>query len=76
MKKGLVQIILVLIIMVIAIKYVPQVNDWARGNLPEAVLTIIGEKPKGIFEWGSDSISDGLKKGSDMVDDLVDKVTK
>ena len=75
MTKGFTQILFVLIILVFAIKFVPPVKDWARGNLPESLLTMIGEEPKGLFELGSDSISDGLKKGSNMVEDLVDKVT-
>ncbi len=75
MKRSIIQILIVLIFIVIAIKFVPQVNDWARGNLPEEILTVIGEKPKGIFEFGSDSISDGIKKGSDMIKDLTDKVS-
>ncbi len=74
MKKGLIQIIFVIAVLVVAIKFVPQVNDWARGNLPESVLTLIGEKPKGIFERSSDVISDGLKKTKTAVEDLVDKV--
>jgi len=73
-KNGLVQILLVLILMVIIIKFVPPVNDWARDNLPEPVLTIIGEEPRSVFERGSDILGKGLKKGSEAVDDLVDKI--
>ncbi len=73
-RNGLVQLVLVLIILVIIIKFVPPVNDWARGNLPEPVLTIIGEKPKSIFEKGGDFLGKGIKKGSDAVDNLVDKI--
>ena len=75
-RKGLWQIVFVIIIVVIAIKFVPPVNNWARGNLPEPLLTVLGEKPKSVFERGSDFIGDSLKKGSNLVDDLVDKVKK
>lgn len=51
MKRiSLYQLILVLVILVIAIKYAPPVNSWARSNLPESVLILIGEKPKNVFE--------------------------
>ncbi len=75
MKKGLIQIIIVIAILVVAIKFVPPINDWARGNLPEPVLTLIGEKPKNVFERGGDAISDGLNKTKNAVKDLVDKVS-
>ncbi|MBU2510467.1 hypothetical protein KJ966_03985 [bacterium] len=74
MKKSLIQLIFVIAILVIAIKFVPPVNDWARGNLPESLLTLIGEKPKNIFERGNDAISDGMKKTKTAIEDLVEKV--
>jgi hypothetical protein len=73
-RKSFYQLILVLVILVIAIKFVPPVNSWARGNLPESVLTLIGEKPKNIFERGSDIIGNSIKKGTNLVEDVVDKV--
>lgn len=73
--KGIVQIAIVIAILVFAIKFVPPINDWARGNLPEPVLAIIGEKPKNIFERGADKLGNSLKKGKNMVNDLVEKVT-
>lgn len=74
MKKGLIQIIVVLAVLVAVIKFVPQVNDWARGNLPEQVLTLIGEKPKNAFERGTDFIEGGLKKTTNAVENLVDSI--
>ncbi len=41
-RKSLYQLILVLAILVIAIKYGPPVNSWARANLPGSVLSLIG----------------------------------
>lgn len=73
-RKSLFQLILVLVILIIAIKFVPPVNNWARGNLPEAVLTLIGERPKNVFERGSDIIGNSIKKGTNLVEDVVDKV--
>jgi hypothetical protein len=61
MKTGIL-LIIIIAISIVAIKFVPVVNDWARGNFPESVLTIIGEKPKSIFEKGSDVIRGELKK--------------
>lgn len=72
--KILYQLILVLVILVIAIKYVPPVNSWARSNLPESVLTLIGEKPKNVFERSADVISESIKKGTNLVDDIVETV--
>ncbi len=73
-KKGIYQLIIVIAILVIAIKFVPPVNKWARGNLPEPILSLIGEKPQNIFERGSDTIGNTIEKGKDLVGDLVDKV--
>ncbi len=74
MKKGLVKLIILLVVVISAIKFVPFINSWAREVLPEQVLALIGEKPKGIFERGSDLVGDSIEKGSELVDDLVDKV--
>ncbi|TRZ75935.1 MAG: hypothetical protein D4R93_04130 [Deltaproteobacteria bacterium] len=73
-RKSLYQLILVLVILVIAIKYVPPVNSWARANLPESVLTLIGEKPKDVFERSADMIGESIKKGTNLVEDIVEKV--
>ena len=73
-RKSLYQLILVLVILVIGIKYVPPVNSWARANLPESVLTLIGEKPKNVFERSADMIGESIKKGTNLVDDIVEKV--
>lgn len=72
--KKLITLIILLAAGVAAIKYVEPVKDWARETLPEDVLTLIGEEPKGLFEKGADAISEGLEKGSEIVEDLVDKV--
>ncbi len=61
--KNLLRIILVLIVIVLAIKYVPPVNDIARSNLPGPVLELMGEKPKNVFE-----------KGLDQIDSVIDKI--
>lgn len=74
--KSLYQLILVLVILVIAVKYVPPVNNWARGNLPESILALIGEKPKDVFERSLDRIEEGIKKGTDAVDNIVRRVKK
>ncbi|MCG8337470.1 MAG: hypothetical protein MJE63_23455 [Proteobacteria bacterium] len=74
-KKGIFRLIIVLAIVILAIKFVPPVNNWARGNLPEPVLALIGEKPKNIFERGSDAIGNTIQKGKNMVGDIVDKVS-
>jgi len=68
------QLILVLAILVLAIKYVPPMNHWARTNLPESILTLIGEKPKNIFERSADRIGEHMKKGTSLVEDMVEKV--
>lgn len=74
MKNRFVMLIIIVAILVAAIKFVEPVNDWARGSLPEGILELIGEEPKGLFGRGSDLIEDSLNKGSDVVDDLVDKI--
>lgn len=74
MRKSWIQMLIVIIIVVFAIKFVPPINDWARSSLPEPLLTVIGEEPKNIFERGSDFMKDGVEKGSNLVEDLVDKV--
>lgn len=73
-QKAWIRIIIVIAIIVVAIKLVPPVNDWARGNLPEPVLRLLGEEPKNIFERGADKLGDSLQKGKDLVNDVVDKV--
>ncbi|MBM4314826.1 MAG: hypothetical protein FJ122_13055 [Deltaproteobacteria bacterium] len=73
-RKSLYQLILVLVILVIAIKYVPPLNSWARATLPESVLTLIGEKPKNVFERSADVISESIKKGTNLVEDMVETV--
>lgn len=73
-RKSLYQLILVLVIVVIAIKYVPPVNSWARANLPESVLTLIGEKPKNVFERSADMIGESINKGTNLVEGIVEKV--
>ena len=72
--KSIAKLIIVLALVVVAIKLIEPVNDWARGNLPEEILTLIGEKPKGIFERSSDFIGDTMKEGSGVIEDIVDKI--
>jgi hypothetical protein len=73
-KNGLFQILVILVLLVVMIKFVPPVNDWARGNLPESVLTLIGEEPQSALEKGTDFLGKELKKGKDAVGDLIDKI--
>ena len=54
--KNFIIVVLITIIVVGSLKYVEPVNSWARGNLPEEVLKILGEKPKGLFEKVGDLI--------------------
>tara|TARA_B100000614_G_C14548131_1_gene492879 strand:- start:1375 stop:1557 length:183 start_codon:yes stop_codon:yes gene_type:complete len=54
--KNLIIIFLISVIVVGSIKFVEPVNKWARGNLPEEVLKILGEKPKGLIEKVGDLI--------------------
>ena len=75
-RNGLIQVVIILILLIVIIKFVPPVNNWARGSLPESILTIIGEKPKSVFEKGADLLGDGLEKGKETVQDLVDTVKK
>lgn len=74
MKKMIYSLILVLVVLAVAIKYAPPVNSWARANLPESVLGLIGEKPKNVFERSADAIGDSVKKGTDLVEGIVEKV--
>ncbi|MBU3917241.1 hypothetical protein KKA14_17035 [bacterium] len=74
--KSIAKLIIVLVVIVVVIKFVEPVNNWARGNLPQEVLALIGEKPKSIFEKSSDFIGDNVKKGTGIVEDIIDKVKK
>ncbi|MDT8445284.1 MAG: hypothetical protein RRB13_00140 [bacterium] len=65
-------LILALALLVLALKYIPPVNDWARGNLPEAVLSLIGERPKNFLERGADGLGKGLEKATDKVKGLLE----
>lgn len=40
-------------------------------HLPESILALIGEKPKDVFERSLDRIEEGIKKGTDAVEDIV-----
>ncbi len=52
MKK----LVIILLIVIGAIKFVEPVNNWARGHLPEEILEIIGEKPKNLLEKVGDLV--------------------
>lgn len=60
MKKLVFLILIVLILCVVAIKFVPPINDIARDHLPDEILTLIGEDPKNIFEQGVGKAKDAL----------------
>ena len=45
MKKFLLIIIMATILLVISIKYVEPVGNFARDNIPSKFLELIGEKP-------------------------------
>ena len=62
MNKNILRVIIVLIVVVLIIKLVPPVNDVAREYLPEPVLKLMGEEPKGIFEKGADGVKDLIGK--------------
>lgn len=63
MVKSLLRLILLLIVLVLVLKYIPPINDIARSNLPEPVLDLLGEHPKGLLE-----------KGLDQIDSVIDKI--
>ena len=54
--KNVIIVFLISLIVVGSIKFVEPVNNWARGNLPEELLNLLGEKPKGLFEKVGDLI--------------------
>ena len=60
MKKFIAFILISIILFVLAVKLVEPVNDFARENLPDEILRIIGEKPKNVFEKGLDSVKDAI----------------
>ncbi len=65
MKLFILKLIVLLIALIAIIKYIPPANDLAREHLPEQVLDLIGEDPKGVFEGGVDGFDgfvDNLKK--------------
>ena len=74
MKSKLIKLIILLVAIIAAIKLVPFVNDVAREYLPEEVLALIGEKPKGFFEKSTDVLQEGLNKGADVIEDIADKI--
>ncbi len=53
--------LVIVVITVALIKFVPQVNSFARDYLPEGLLELIGENPKGIFEKGLDKVGDVME---------------
>lgn len=67
--KSWVSLILFLALVIVTIKFVPPVNDWARGNLPAPVLRSIGEEPKNFLERGMDDIGEGIEDAADEVRD-------
>ncbi len=58
MTKNILRVTILLIAIILVIKLVPPLNDAAREYLPEPVLKLIGEEPKGIFEKGADKVKD------------------
>lgn len=61
--KSILRVMMVLIVLVLVVKLVAPVNDVAREYLPEPLLRLIGEEPKGLLE-----------KGTDGVKGLIDKI--
>ncbi len=60
--KKLIWLAVLAIAAIATIKYVPTVNDWARENLPESFLEIIGEDPMGIIESGMEKVKSTWKE--------------
>lgn len=65
MNKLVFLILVVLIACIAAIKLIPEVNDMAKENLPNEILTIIGEEPMNIFEKGIDKAKDVMNSAFD-----------
>ena len=74
MKTFIVKLVVILLIVIALIKFVPPINDLARENLPESVLGLIGEKPMGLFERGSDLMGDSIEKGSEFIKGVVEDI--
>jgi len=54
MKQPLIVLLLLCLLVIMAIKFVPSVNNLARESLPAPLLKAMGEKPKGILEQQMD----------------------
>ncbi|MBF0274518.1 MAG: hypothetical protein HQK84_04720 [Nitrospinae bacterium] len=67
--KVVVGTVIVLVILVITIKFVEPVNDFARTHFPEPILSLLGEKPKGIIEKSLDKVEKGLEDMGDAIED-------
>ena len=68
--KAIIGVVVVLGALVVAIKFVGPVNNLARTHLPESVLSIIGEKPKGFVERSVDTVGEGLEDMGNAVKDV------
>ena len=62
MTNNILRVIILLIMIILVIKLVPPVNEAVREYLPEPVLKLIGEEPKGIFEKGADTVKEIIRK--------------
>lgn len=71
MKKSLTFFVALLIIFVLAIKFVPQFNDLARTFFPPQILELLGEKPKSLLEQSIDATKANIKEMGEKAADLI-----
>ena len=55
--KKIIWLIILAVATIATIKYVPPISNFAREHLPETLLGMIGESPKGDFESGVEKLT-------------------